>query len=50
VLNEVGTKLAVTQDLPHLGWPRHLAKEVAALGGPVNAAIESMKGAQMPQL
>ena len=46
VLNEVGTKLAVTQAPPDLDGLRHLAKEVAALGGPVNAAIESMNGAR----
>jgi len=41
VLNEAGTKLAVTKPLPDLDGLRHLAKEVAALGGPVSAAIES---------
>jgi transposase len=46
VLNEAGTKLAVTQAPPDLDGLRHLAKEVAALGGPVNAAIESMNGAR----
>ena len=46
VLNEVGTKLAVTQAPPDLDGLRHLAKEVAALGGPVSAAIESMNGAR----
>jgi len=46
VLNEAGTKLAVTQAPPDLDGLRHLAKEVAALGGPVSAAIESMNGAR----
>jgi transposase len=46
VLNEAGAKLAVTQAPPDLDGLRHLAKEVSALGGPVNAAIESMNGAR----
>jgi hypothetical protein len=46
VLNEAGAKLGVTQTPPDLDGLRHLAKEVAALGGPVNAAIESMNGAR----
>ena len=46
VLNEAGAKLAITQAPPDLDRLRHLAKEVVALGGPVNAAIESMNGAR----
>lgn len=46
VLNESGDKLAVTQAPPDADGLRHLVKEVAVLGGPVNAAIESMNGAR----
>jgi transposase len=46
VLNDAGDKLAVTQAPPDADGLRHLVKEVAVLGGPVNAAIESMNGAR----
>jgi transposase len=46
VLNDVGQKLAVTQAPPDADGLRHLVKEVAVFGGPVNAAIESMNGAR----
>ncbi len=45
-LNEVGDTLAVTTFRPDLDGLRQLAKEMAVLGGPVNAAIESMNGAR----
>ena len=46
VLDERGEKLAVTQSPPDLDGLRHLAHEIAPLGGPVYAAIESMNGAR----
>jgi transposase len=46
VLDESGGTLAVTQAPPDLDGLRHLAREIAPLGGPVHAAIESMNGAR----
>jgi hypothetical protein len=39
VLNEADAKLAVTQAPPDLAGLRHLAKEVAALGGMRKSAL-----------
>jgi len=46
VLDELGKKLAVTTAPPDADGLRHLVQEIGVLGGPVNAAIESMNGAR----
>ncbi|MGO9151379.1 MAG: IS110 family transposase [Acidimicrobiales bacterium] len=46
VLDERGEKVAVTATPPDGDGLRHLVREVAAYGGPVHAAIESMTGAR----
>jgi hypothetical protein len=46
VLDEGGTQLASTLCPPDADGLRHLVREVDALGGPVQAVIESMTGAR----
>jgi len=46
VLDETGDRRAITAWPPDADGLAHLVREVAKLGGPVKAAIESMNGAR----